>query len=175
MVRWVHLYLSMVGFAALFFFSVTGLTLNHPTWLGASEEHMETLEGEINSEWLGYQELADAIDAEEAPDVEAGVDRLEIATTWWCQFDETQPADEPPGSATALRFQAVWSEHEGAAIDELAYLLGDWRLAEGREELRLGELRLRVVRGRLVRGEQGWCVLPVDERGTRSWLCELSW
>ncbi|MCA9104533.1 MAG: PepSY-associated TM helix domain-containing protein, partial [Planctomycetales bacterium] len=42
MVRWVHLYLSMVGFAALFFFSVTGLTLNHPTWLGASEEHMET-------------------------------------------------------------------------------------------------------------------------------------
>lgn len=79
MVRWVHLYLSMVGFAALFFFSVTGLTLNHPTWLGASEEHMETVEGEINSEWLGYQELADAIDAEEAPDVEAGVDRLEIA------------------------------------------------------------------------------------------------
>ena len=127
-------------------------------------DEVETVEG------LGYE-----LDQTRDPVILQRVDRLEIATTWWCQFDETQPADEPPGSATALRFQAVWSEHEGAAIDELAYLLGDWRLAEGREELRLGELRLRVVRGRLVRGEQGWCVLPVDERGTRSWLCELSW
>ncbi|MEZ6108086.1 MAG: hypothetical protein R3B96_18740 [Pirellulaceae bacterium] len=121
-------------------------------------------------EGLGYE-----LDQARDPVILQRVDRLEIATTWWCHLDETQPADEPPGSTTALRFQAVWSEHEGAAIDELAYLLGDWRLEEGREELRLGELRLRVVRGRLVRGEQGWCVLPVDERGTRSWQCELSW
>ncbi len=30
LIRWVHIYLSMFGFAALFFFAVTGITLNHP-------------------------------------------------------------------------------------------------------------------------------------------------
>ncbi|PQO28827.1 PepSY-associated TM helix domain-containing protein [Blastopirellula marina] len=35
--RWLHTYLSMISFATLLFFAVTGLTLNHPTWFGASE------------------------------------------------------------------------------------------------------------------------------------------
>jgi len=32
--RWVHVYLSMVSFAILLFFAVTGLTLNHAEWFG---------------------------------------------------------------------------------------------------------------------------------------------
>ena len=28
--RWLHIYLSMFGLAAVLFFSVTGITLNHP-------------------------------------------------------------------------------------------------------------------------------------------------
>ena len=30
--RWLHIYTSMFGLAAILFFSVTGLTLNHPDW-----------------------------------------------------------------------------------------------------------------------------------------------
>ena len=30
--RWIHIYLSMFGLAAVLFFGVTGLTLNHPEW-----------------------------------------------------------------------------------------------------------------------------------------------
>jgi len=30
--RWLHIYLSMVSFAIVLFFAVTGLTLNHPDW-----------------------------------------------------------------------------------------------------------------------------------------------
>lgn len=32
LIRWLHLYLSMFGFTALFFFAFTGITLNHPGW-----------------------------------------------------------------------------------------------------------------------------------------------
>jgi hypothetical protein len=31
-VRWLHTYLSLFAFAALLFFAVTGLTVNHPDW-----------------------------------------------------------------------------------------------------------------------------------------------
>jgi hypothetical protein len=48
--RWLHVYLSMIGFAALLLFSVTGLTLNHPDWF-AGEAH-RTLAGEMPLSWL---------------------------------------------------------------------------------------------------------------------------
>jgi hypothetical protein len=35
--RWLHLYLSMVSFAVVLFFAVTGLTLNHAEWFQGSE------------------------------------------------------------------------------------------------------------------------------------------
>jgi hypothetical protein len=34
--RWLHIYLSMVSFAVILFFAVTGLTLNHPDWFSGS-------------------------------------------------------------------------------------------------------------------------------------------
>ena len=34
LMRWLHIYVSMFGLAAVLFFSVTGLTLNHPDWFG---------------------------------------------------------------------------------------------------------------------------------------------
>jgi hypothetical protein len=36
--RWVHIYLSMFGFAALFFFAFTGMTLNHPEWISGNQK-----------------------------------------------------------------------------------------------------------------------------------------
>ena len=39
-VLWLHIYVSMFGLAAVLFFSVTGITLNHPNWFfGEDAEH----------------------------------------------------------------------------------------------------------------------------------------
>lgn len=35
--RWLHVYMSMVAFLVILFFGVTGLLLNHPSWLGGDE------------------------------------------------------------------------------------------------------------------------------------------
>jgi uncharacterized protein len=39
--RWLHIYLSMVSFALVLFFSVTGLTLNHPDWFANYQKTVE--------------------------------------------------------------------------------------------------------------------------------------
>jgi hypothetical protein len=59
---WLHIYLSMLGLAAILFFSVTGLTLNHPDWfsLGGGETTTQD-EGEMDAAWLragGLDKLA---------------------------------------------------------------------------------------------------------------------
>lgn len=47
LIRWVHIYLSMFGFAALFFFAVTGITLNHPGWMEGNQK-AERMTGTID-------------------------------------------------------------------------------------------------------------------------------
>jgi uncharacterized protein len=42
----------MFGLAAVLFFSVTGVTLNHPTWLWGAAERRERTEGRIELKWL---------------------------------------------------------------------------------------------------------------------------
>lgn len=60
--RWVHLYVSMLGFATLMFFAFTGLTLNHPTWFGAGQQATRddkgTLPAEIYSPGKDVDKLA---------------------------------------------------------------------------------------------------------------------
>lgn len=46
--RWLHIYLSMVSFAIVLFFSVTGLTLNHPTWFGGDKQVETKYKGKLN-------------------------------------------------------------------------------------------------------------------------------
>jgi hypothetical protein len=41
-VRWLHTYVSMLGFTSLLFFAVTGFTLNHVEWLEAAESVSES-------------------------------------------------------------------------------------------------------------------------------------
>lgn len=48
--RWLHIYLSMFGMATVLFFSVTGLTLNHPDWF--FEENTRSVSGTLNTDWL---------------------------------------------------------------------------------------------------------------------------
>lgn len=61
--RWLHIYLSMASFAILFFFAVTGLTLNHAEWFSAQPRLAEQ-KGNIELKWI------------KAPDAE--VDKLAV-------------------------------------------------------------------------------------------------
>jgi hypothetical protein len=49
--RWLHIYLSMISFAIVFFFAVTGLTLNHADKFG--DQLRSTQEkGKLNLNWV---------------------------------------------------------------------------------------------------------------------------
>lgn len=54
--RWLHIYSSMFGLIAILFFSVTGLTLNHPAWTFGSEMTEETAKGIMPPEWISPPE-----------------------------------------------------------------------------------------------------------------------
>lgn len=46
-VRWLHIYLSMIAFAATLLFAVTGLTLNHADWFEGNEATIRVIEGKL--------------------------------------------------------------------------------------------------------------------------------
>ena len=48
---WLHIYVSMFGLAAVLFFSVTGITLNHPDWFFGKVERKREAEGQLNLKW----------------------------------------------------------------------------------------------------------------------------
>lgn len=50
--RWLHIYLSMVSFAIVLFFAVTGLTLNHPSWFGGDKQVESKATGTLNVKWV---------------------------------------------------------------------------------------------------------------------------
>ena len=49
--RWLHIYLSMLSFGVLFFFAVTGLTLNHTGWFSDAQRTV-LMKGHLNTAWL---------------------------------------------------------------------------------------------------------------------------
>jgi hypothetical protein len=49
--RWLHIYLSMVSFVLIFFFSVTGLTLNHAEKF-SDQVHTDQLKGQMDPQWV---------------------------------------------------------------------------------------------------------------------------
>lgn len=49
--RWLHIYLSMVSFAIVLFFSVTGLTLNHADTMQGETKTTQT-KGKLNAAWV---------------------------------------------------------------------------------------------------------------------------
>ncbi len=54
--RWLHIYLSMVSFAIVLFFSFTGLTLNHPNWLGGDKQIEEKHKGKLDLKWVNQSD-----------------------------------------------------------------------------------------------------------------------
>ncbi len=49
--RWLHTYLSMLSFAVIFFFAVTGITLNHAEWFDQHQRPSQ-FHGTLNPAWL---------------------------------------------------------------------------------------------------------------------------
>ncbi|HET7187610.1 MAG TPA: PepSY-associated TM helix domain-containing protein [Gemmatimonadaceae bacterium] len=47
--RWLHIYTSMVSLVVVLFFAATGVTLNHPDWLAAERTHEVT--GTLPATW----------------------------------------------------------------------------------------------------------------------------
>ena len=50
--RWLHIYVSMVSFGILFFFAVTGLTLNHDDWFFGDRPSTTQRRGELDRKWV---------------------------------------------------------------------------------------------------------------------------
>lgn len=50
--RWLHIYLSMFGLAAILFFGATGLTLNHPAWFSDQVATTRRDKGAMDPKWL---------------------------------------------------------------------------------------------------------------------------
>jgi uncharacterized protein len=49
--RWVHIYISMISLLIVFFFAITGITLNHPDWLFGSSERITDVAGSLPASW----------------------------------------------------------------------------------------------------------------------------
>jgi len=52
--RWLHIYLSMASFGILFFFAVTGLTLNHEDWFN-KQQHTVQFRGAMDRKYLANE------------------------------------------------------------------------------------------------------------------------
>jgi len=63
--RWLHIYLSMVSFVILFFFAITGITLNHAAWFGKNASRTTLQKSKVELKWVSVAEAN-------------GVDKLQI-------------------------------------------------------------------------------------------------
>jgi hypothetical protein len=76
--RWLHIYLSMFGLAAVLFFSVTGITLNHPNWLFGEVERQSEAESQLALQWLGRDRAPGGTVSDGHGDPTTAVAKLEI-------------------------------------------------------------------------------------------------
>ena len=50
--RWLHIYVSMVSFGVVFFFAVTGITLNHADWFYGDRQATTQRRGKLEPKWV---------------------------------------------------------------------------------------------------------------------------
>lgn len=53
--RWLHIYVSMVSFAIVLFFSITGLTLNHADWFQGKTQTTQE-KGKLKPDWVNSKD-----------------------------------------------------------------------------------------------------------------------
>ncbi len=76
--RWLHIYMSMFSLAVVLFFSVTGITLNHPDWFYSAAEGHSEAEGQVNLKWLHRQGAAAVPEAGDRGGLVHDVAKLEV-------------------------------------------------------------------------------------------------
>jgi uncharacterized protein len=76
--RWLHIYLSMFSLAAVLFFSLTGITLNHPDWAFGQVERKREAKGQVDLKWVGRNTGAGEAQALPVPDPSNQVAKLEV-------------------------------------------------------------------------------------------------
>ncbi len=110
--RWLHIYLSLVSFGSILFFSITGLTLNHPDWF--FDESTTTAEGTVDVAWLhgtqpapeGWDETDYSHQIDKLSVVELLRDRHRLAgrvTEFLAFQDECEVTFQGPGYAATAR------------------------------------------------------------------------
>ena len=99
LVRWLHTYVSLLGFLALLFFAVTGFTLNHADWFYSGEGSIREMQGRIDPALLN-------LGASEAP-------RLPE------HYAEPSPSDDLSALPPAEEFAAPPPLEEMAALPPL--------------------------------------------------------
>jgi len=57
--RWLHTYVSMFGLVSVLFFSVTGVTLNHPDWFFEGAQSLRHEDGTLEVAWVAPGEDGD--------------------------------------------------------------------------------------------------------------------
>ena len=50
--RWLHIYVSLFGLASVLFFSLTGVTLNHPNLFFSESERRTEIEADLKPDWV---------------------------------------------------------------------------------------------------------------------------
>ena len=78
LMRWLHIYLSMFGLAAVLFFSATGITLNHPDWFFGEAQRSVRSEGKIDPRWLHLEVPKAGASAEDPGDLSRQVNKLDV-------------------------------------------------------------------------------------------------
>lgn len=77
--RWLHIYLSMIGLATILFFSATGITLNHPDLFLAETERTQNTDGRMETRWLNKGTSTESnVENNDIPDPATQVDKFEI-------------------------------------------------------------------------------------------------
>ena len=137
--RWLHIYLSMVSFAILFFFAITGITLNHAGWFGKDAARTRTQKGTVQLSWVKTTEAA-------------AVDKLRIVEQLRAVRAETQHLIEIEGcelSRQGLLERWALARVEDRVVDEVRWrvrLIGSHEVDEGA----LAHRPERVVRAALL-------------------------
>jgi uncharacterized protein len=78
LMRWLHIYLSMFSLAVVLFFSVTGITLNHPDWFYDAAQGQRSADGDLDLRWLRPGNQPEGSPATLAVDTTNQVAKLEI-------------------------------------------------------------------------------------------------
>jgi hypothetical protein len=133
--RWLHIYLSMLSLGSIFFFSITGLTLNHPDWFFRETTSQKT--GKLDLAWLN-QKNAPPADWKES-DYGHEIDKLSVVehlrhahklsgrvSDFLSFSDECEVTFQGPGYAATARIQRNTGDYNvSITCNDLVSILND--------------------------------------------------